>query len=220
MDLREIAMVVGGSSSAFRLRQATVTAVSYPTCSLKLAGDSTVLTGVPYMSHVAPKIDSAVWVAVDGRDMMVIGAIAPLGPPWCNIYRSTDQTGVASGTATSVSFNAAASNPWNMWSSGTDITIPLAGVYVFAGTLAFAADSTGTYREARITIGGTSRAIVRNTGTFAAATPTIMNLSLVYACGVGDVVNLVGVANTTGTATFQNTARIPHLGVTYLGPYG
>jgi hypothetical protein len=172
------------------------------------------------MSHVTPKIGSAVWVAVDGADMMIIGTIAPIGPPACHVYRSTNQTGLVSGTATNVTWEATAFDPWSMWSSGANVTVPLNGVYSITANVAFAADAAGTYRQADILVAGTTRAYVRHTGTMGAAANTSVSVSCIYTAAKNEAISVQVTSNQTTSYSLIAVSRIPFLAVTYLGPYG
>lgn len=111
MDMREIAATVSPSMPASRLRQATVVSVdySYPsqTCSVYFAGDtSTILTGVPFMSHVYPRPGDSVFALVDGVDMLIVGVKAPISAPVLKVRRTTDQL-ITSGADTVVAFSDA-----------------------------------------------------------------------------------------------------------------
>lgn len=66
------------------------------------------------------------------------------GPPTLLLHRTTTQS-IANSTDTAVSWSSAAANtgPNNWWSSGTDITLPWAGMYLFCIGVNWASDADG-----------------------------------------------------------------------------
>lgn len=77
-------------------RQAVILGFVPPTrtCSLNLAGSTTVIEGVRYLSSYFPQIGDTVWVDIKGGDLLVIGAMEGV---WVS-YTSPSILGMSPGT--------------------------------------------------------------------------------------------------------------------------
>ena len=74
-------------------------------------------------------------------------------PPSCIVYRSSDLTSYSQGTA--ITWNAEAIDTDGMWSSGTDVTIQTAGLYLLTLKGQVQGSATITAMGWRIAINGT-----------------------------------------------------------------
>lgn len=148
MDIHEIAAAIAAPGSNLRLRQGKITAVaSDGTLSVQIAGSTTTITGVKALASVCPKINAGVWLATDGADLFAIGTIAPVGPAYCSIMRTTSLS-VGNTTDTQVNFLSTATveaDTHGMFSTSTPtyLTCQVPGVYQVSTAVAFAAGGTG-----------------------------------------------------------------------------
>lgn len=209
----------------FQRRRAQVISVqSDYTCTVRVAGAPSNATLVRYFSHIAPEPGELVWVDTDGVDVIVSGAVAGNGGaiPFCRVRRTTDQNTVASGD--SITWNAAASDPWSMWSSTTNpsrVTVPLPGVYAITSIISIAPNATAGGRGSDIRINGAggfiaSRVQLVPAGWAASGGTNFIPNSTTIALARGDYVELQLV--TAVTLNVTNFGQMPHMTVTYLGP--
>ena len=77
MDLHEIATeIAGAGDTGLHLRQGLVTAIAADgTVTVKIAGSNVAIPGVRAFSSAAPAVGAAVWLAIDGTLVLVIGTI-------------------------------------------------------------------------------------------------------------------------------------------------
>ena len=113
-----------------------------------------------YLGEYPPRPGGACWYATDGRDRIVLGMMAPDGPPSAQIALSPASTSIPTdaGAATAIALGSVISDPWNV-SNGSGITIPLPGMYIATGYVQWATDTIGAgtgYRQVGINLGGTS----------------------------------------------------------------
>ena len=150
------------ASSAFRRRAGVVVSVqSDYTCTVQVAGNATSISGVRYFAHVSPRPGQQVWLDTDGFDVIAVGVIAgnggalPFGTWRRNNTASTQS--INTGSITSVNFDTVIHDPWTMLAggAGTDVVVPLAGVYALSANASFASSTAGTFREVLIYSGST-----------------------------------------------------------------
>jgi hypothetical protein len=151
-----------------------------------------VVSGIRYLSHVAPRPGYPIVLQRVGNDLLAVGTLAQQGHPCCRIRRNADGAAFASGFQT-VSFDVAEHDPWGMWTSGTNVVIPIPGAYSMSGHLEFDADATGSARNAYILVNGSVHAYQRNGPT----TQLISVATAVVSCAAGDIVTLAGAHNST-----------------------
>lgn len=201
-----------------RLRQATVVSNSGTTSTITLAGGSTQLTGIARMSHVYPLPGSAVWVAVDGRDMMIIGTLSSVPVPHVRVARSTSQS-IALATFTNVVFNTVQGvDTWGMW-NGTNperMNAPLDGIYMATANTQIAAPGGAevAYGVLVHTRAGTTQYVDYS---FTGATGYNLNVNVtgVYPMLAGDyVLSQVWLGGSASTIS----AGLAFASLTYLGP--
>jgi hypothetical protein len=203
-----------------RTRLASIVSVQTGyTCTIKFLGDSANVSGVLYLGSVAPKPGSVALVDTDGLQLIVVGSVAGNGGHWpvCRAWRNSAQTGVASATLTRVTFEAA-DDPWSMWNGAGIITAPIDGFYSLTGVVAFAAASTGAYRNVELLEGSTVRARTRFTGTMAGGTSPFVTATTVEPLVKGADITMEASSDQTGPFNFAQTGQFPHLVVAYLGP--
>ncbi len=148
MDLHDVAALLAPSGAPLRFRKGAVSAIAADgTLSVKVAGSSTVVSGVKALSSVCPKVGAGVWLATDGLDLFAIGTIAPVGPAFADLNRPTDQS-IANATDTAIDFTSSAvvdADTHSMFSTGASdrLTVKAPGVYGFTYTVAFPGNASG-----------------------------------------------------------------------------
>lgn len=108
-----------------------------------------------YLGEYPPRPGGAAWYVTDGVDRIVLGMVAPEGPP-IGVVSLAAATSIANDTLTTVTASSAISDPWNM-SNGTGLRIPVSGAYQLHVDAAWAADGGG-YRTVAVLLNGTELA--------------------------------------------------------------
>lgn len=215
MDLNYVASIFG-KNNPLRFRVGTIVSVeTNMTCTVTIAGDTTAISGVRYMSNMAPLPNAAVWLVTDGRDLFVLGHMAADNRTLATkATRSTTQS-IADSTDTYISFDSASYNAYGAWEGVTNparITAPMSGRYMVTATLAFAGNATGWRRAWIETNGANAFASLRMNAI--AGNPNDMTVTGVTTMAKGDYVRL-GVRQTSGGALNVNTGA--DLSLVYLG---
>jgi hypothetical protein len=221
-DLNEVVAAIRDASpdAPLRRRMGTVSVINANrTINVTIAGSTTAITGVHYFGHYAPKVGAQVWLDTDGRDWVAVGAIAGAGGavPSVKVYRTADLS-VANGTTyTTVTWQASESDPYGMWTTGTNVFAPITGRYLITAEIWFANNSTG-YRTGAFSVNGSgtfSTFIQWNSG---AGGNEIQHMTMLRNLTAGDYVNL-RVRQTSGAALILNgSANETKMTMTYLGP--
>jgi hypothetical protein len=208
-------------SLGYRLAEVVSVQANY-SMTVKIAGSSTAVAGVRYLTHVPPRPGSSVWLIRNKEEWHGVGTMAhQAGWPVCRVRRAADGTSYASGAQT-VSFDTEDADLWSMWTSGTDVVIPIPGFYDLSGGLQFDLDANNNgSRSVFIKVGSTEVAYDRRLP-ISASTPVILGCStLGYPCVAGDVVTLGGAhTSTTNRYHVGGSARNSYLSVVYRGPLG
>jgi len=105
-----------------------------------------------YLGEYPPRPGGSCWYVTDGVDRIILGMMAPDGPPACKLDQSAAST-ATTGVAKVVSYDTQNMDPWNMYSA-TDsqgsangcMIIPADGLYDVNAYAVWAANSTG-YRQ-------------------------------------------------------------------------
>lgn len=224
-DLNELVSAIQDAAPAplLRRRMGAVAAInSNKTINVTVAGSTTTITGVHYFGHYAPKVGAQVWLDTDGRDWVATGAIAGSGGanPSCKVYRTSDQSIATGSTFVNVSWNAAQFDPWGMWTSGTNVTVPITGRYLVNATVHFNAASpyTVSYRSGRLYQNGGPLNIVQ-TDSPVGNVIWAQSMSVIVNATAGDYFQLAARQNSGITIPIASSAASEtQLTVTYLGP--
>lgn len=207
----------GGQQPPLRFRQGSVVSVQADgTATVTIGGDATQIAGVKVASHVCPLPNASCWMVVDGRDLFVIATIAPAGPAWATMRKSTAQTiGPSSFTAlTWGSRTGVASAGVTLGSSGVTIIVP--GLYQLTGSAHF--DGTGTgARLARLTRNGTAVSQGQLFGSLSSLAARL-NVSTIAQCAIGDVLNVEVWHNSSGDVATVVGDGSNMMSVAWLGP--
>lgn len=143
--------------------------------------------------------------------------------PTCVVYATTAFTIGTSSTA--ISFGAASINVGGMWSSGTNVTIAVAGTYIIDGKVTYAGSSAwiaGKLVQAQTMVNGSSIEFNNFVGQSAAgitlgSVPVPVKPATVK-LNIGDVVTLSGLQNFGGTFSGVTGALYTSMTVRRVGP--
>lgn len=165
----------------------------------------------PYLGEYPPRPGGSCWYVTDGVDRIIIGMVAPDGPPAASITL-TSATATTTATNSTVAMTTVDYDPWNMTATaGTGLTIPVGGMYAITGFQTYAANATG-FRQITLRRNGSSLESVRLPTT--TASNPIINLTMPgYPCNKGDVISMIG-QQTSGANLNMNAAS---LSVQYVG---
>ena len=216
MDINYVASVFG-KTNPLRFRVGTVVSVQTDrTCTVTIGGDTTPISGIRYMSDMAPDPNAAVWLVTDGRDMFALGHMAAANRTLATkAARSTAQS-IATATDAFIDFDSATYNDWGAWNASSQqarLTAPVSGRYMVIGNAAFAGNGTG-FRRLFLEVNGTTSIASQHSHSNAAGTATSMSVSAVQTLAIGDYVRL-GARQTSGGALDVNSGA--DLSLVYLG---
>lgn len=209
-------------SPSFRRRLATVVSVQTGyTMTVKIAGDSTSISGVRYFGHVPPKAGSHVWIDTDGADLIGIGAVAGLGGAAC-AARTTKNAGQTIGTGptgTLVTFPAADFDPYGIWDNANDkYVIPFDGIWHISAGLEWIANATvAGGRGVKIAKNGTAIAQQLLAGNGSTTNSSFAALSTVINAVKDDAFTVIGVQTSGGSQDVAGTA-LSYFAIAYIGP--
>lgn len=218
-------MIVGAlqpGETGARLRFGTVVSVQADwTCTVTVGGSTTPISGVRYVTGVAPLPGAGCVLASDGTDLFVLSVIAREGRTIApRASRSTTQS-IANTTDTAITFDAVNSDAWACWSAGqaTRLTAPIPGRYSATGLISWAGNATG-FRSIWIEKNGTSTLGRQSTVSVGAGNPTWMEATAQpFDMVPGDYLRLIVWQNSGGALNVNNSSTFaPGLSLTYLGP--
>ena len=113
-----------------------------------------------YLGEYPPRPGGSCWYATDGVDRIILGMMAPDGPPSASIALAA-ATAVASSATTVITTGSVVHDPWNMAeSSGTALQIPADGVYSLMAYASWAANANG-FRQVNLFRNGTTITVNR-----------------------------------------------------------
>jgi len=165
----------------------------------------------PYLGEYPPRPGGSCWYVTDGVDRIIMGMVAPDGPPSASITL-TAATATTTATNSTVAMTTVDYDPWNMTAtSGTGITIPVAGMYAISGFQTYAANGTG-FRQITLRRNGSNLESVR-LPTTTAGNPIVSLTMPGYPLNKGDIISMIGQQTSTGNLN-MNAAS---LSVQYVG---
>jgi hypothetical protein len=142
-------------------------------------------------------------------------------PPACKATRTSTQA-IVTATATAIQFNAAdaydTASMHDTVTNNTRVTMATAGLYVIVGYTEWELNATGTYRQARLRVNGTTAIAIQthSAGTLSANTAYETSLSTIYKAAANDYVELV-VQHDRGANLNAWNANALYLAVTWVG---
>lgn len=220
-DFNDLISALGSSAriAPLRLRQGSIITVdSTSTCTVTIAGSTTSISGIKYASHVCPTPGATCWLATDGSDWFVLATLAPAGPAWGAMRKSTAQS-IPANAWTDLSFTSrtdTASYGVTLNNSGLVCVVP--GLYQVTGTLDFATNATGQ-RHAALTLNGSL--FITGTGGDATGGGDVARLRAdgLVRLTAGDLVGIAafqssGAALNTATGAGHNLIRMVWVGST------
>lgn len=212
------ALATAGPDPAVRLRQGSIVSVaSDGTATITIGGSTTQVAGVKVASPCCPVPGASCWVATDGRDLWVLSTLAPTGPAWGTMRKSTTQT-IATATWTALSWSSRTETEEHgitLGSAGMTVVVP--GVYTISTCAAFAADTAGE-RYGRLTLNGNG--IGQTSGGDAGSFVARCAGSTIVACAVGDVIGIEVYQNSGGNLATEVGSGWCFLSAAWLGPAG
>lgn len=220
-DMNELVSAIekAAPAPAFRRRMGKVISIqSNYTITVTIAGSDVQIDGVRYFAHYAPTVGSHVWLDTDGVDWIAAGAVAGLGGdiPTCKVYRTADLNIATGTTYTTVTWQAESYDTASMWTSGTDVIVPLSGIYLVHATASWNGNATG-YRTCLIKRGTTTIGYTQDTAT----STNVMQQQAIASCtaNAGDAIILQVRQGSGGTLALSGTQVYEtQMVVTYLGP--
>jgi hypothetical protein len=212
---------VGTSSNKLRIGMARVVSVDSDAVFTITPGQAVISPGFSepvtgdvianYLGEYPPRPSGSCWYVTDGVDRIILGMMAPDGPPSASISL-TSATATTTATNSTVVMTTVDYDPWNMTSTAaTGITIPVGGMYAIAGFQTYGANGTG-FRQITLRRNGSNLESVRLPTT--SASNPIINLTMPgYPCNKGDIISMIGQQTSTGNLN-MNAAS---LSVQYVG---
>jgi len=165
-----------------------------------------------YLGEYPPRPGGSCWYVTDGVDRIILGMVAPDGPPAASIELAAS-TATTTASTTVIAMTTTNYDPWNMTdTAGTGLTIPATGMYAISGFATWNSNGTG-YRE--LTLRRNGSVLERNRAqTITTAANPIQNLTLPgYPCNKGDIISMVGIQTSTGNLNLTASS----LSVQYVG---
>lgn len=220
MDRYTLAQIIAAKpEEGWRWVQGTVVSVQAYSITITLAGGSTNVAGVKYLSPVPPLPGAGVWVISDGKDLLAIGMTAAAGRSIApRAFRTTAQT-LTTATETTITWESDESDAYGFWSSGaaTVLTCQVPGRYLAVADVRFAANATGIRtayieRNATSTIGRVRVAAAGAGATHLTVTSQATTLA------IGDTIRVRAEQTSGGNLDVVATDGAPSLSLLYLGP--
>lgn len=211
----------GNAGATLRLGQARVRSVDSDPVYTISAGQTVIVPSTSewgtseivaaYLGEYPPRPGGSCWYVTDGVDRIVLGMVAPDGPPSASISL-TSATATTTATNSTVAMTTVEYDPWNMTdAAGTGLTIPATGLYAITGFQTYAANGTG-FRQITLRRNGSNLESVRLPTT--TASNPIVNLTMPgYPLTKGDIISMIG-QQTSGGNLNMNAAS---LSVQYVG---
>lgn len=201
---------------AVKLRQGVIVSLQGNTATVKIGGSTTEVAGIHYASNTCPVPGASCWLATDGRDWMIFATLAPSGPAWGTMRKSTVQ---AIGTSAFTELGWASRTDvtsYGLTPGSTGFTVVVPGIYSVTASPTFVANATGV-RIGRIIVNGApvsqGVAIPATTGIVSRnATAAIVN------CATGDIINADVWQNSGGNLNTDTGAGHCILTATWVGP--
>lgn len=219
MDLNNLVASIGsaGPDAPFRLRQGVIQSVAANgTATVTIGGSTVQVANVKVASSVCPVPGATCFLATDGRDWFVLATLAPAGPAYGTMRKSTAQA-IGTGAVTELTWGSRTdviANGVTAGSNGWTIVVP--GIYqvTFIGT--FDINATGN-RFAQIFKNSTAVANGVGTGPYGTQNGRL-NATATLKLAIGDIVN-GGLFQSSGAnlnTDLNVTANI--LSVLWIGP--
>ena len=222
---KKLAKVLRNPEGYARRRQAVIGTydAGTDTVSLTLGGDTTLLTGIDYLGSYTPLAGETVWVSQVGSDLLVLGAQgahAVASPPSVRVQRNVVGASIGDSSDTPLPWHETAYDYGNMWTSGTDVDIPLDGIYDIKAGAGFVAHANG---RRILTLYKNTTAIDRvepaapTTGGFSPTYDWVGNVSTEIDCVVGDAIQCK-VYQTSGGGLALSSFVFPWMTVSWVRP--
>lgn len=220
MDRYELAQVIGGRApDGWRWVQGTVVSVDVYGIAVTVAGGSTVVPGVRYLSPFPPLPGAGVWMISDGTDLLAVGMTAAAGRTVAPRAYRTSTMPVTSGVLTTVLFEAAENDPLGFYSfqHADHLRCQVPGRYLAVADVRWAINATGV-REASVEIKGQTTVGRSRMNAVSAQTTEQIVTTQTFALEAGDEIRLLVQQTSGGSLDLDVTDAAPSLSMIYLGP--
>jgi hypothetical protein len=218
-DMNDLVSAIAGSGPAapVRFRQGVIVSVAANyTVTVTIAGSTQQIAGVKVASHVCPIPGSSCWLITDGRDWMVMATLAPAGPAYATMRKSTGQS-IPATTWTELTWGSRTdTKAVGMTLGSAGITVQVPGIYSVTATAMFVANSNGNRHTQLIKNGAV---VYQGTSTtpMATNTPRLRADGLVP-CVAGDVLNLQAFNSHTSAVSLDTGPGANQITATWIGP--
>ena len=233
MDIHQIAKAVAGSPNPLRIRQASCTAINADgTVQLQFAGSDTVVDNVKTLAGFCPRTlllgtaaNATCWVATDGTDVFVIGALNPCGPAHLTVGRAGNGGDQTCANTANVAMDWSADpglliDEYEMVhgsplpTSAAEIMVP--GLYLLTLQATWAG-AAGGIRNCGITVNGS---VVASSQVAPAASSawTQHGCQAVVPLALADLIGGILAQSSGSTLAVGGGARGTYLSATWLGP--
>lgn len=204
---------------SLRLRQGVIVSLTGHTAIVQVAGSATSISGIHYASSCCPIPGATCWLSTDGRDWFILATLAPAGPAFGSMRKSTAQS-IPNAAWTEMTWGSRTDTSAIGTTLGTaGITVLVPGLYhVTLSSDIGGTQAAGTHYS-RIVKNGAS--VVMGSGM---PFPTSTNfasrtvVSGIIKCAAGDVVNGEIYQNAGGARDQDIAAGQNVLSVAWLGP--
>lgn len=75
MELHDVIARLFDQQQPLQLRQGVVTATGGSSCSIKVAGATTAITGIKYLASYSPTTNDIVFMLITGKDILILGKV-------------------------------------------------------------------------------------------------------------------------------------------------
>lgn len=229
---RMLADAIAGPATS-PMVQGTVVSVE-PDCSITVDIRGGEISGVRYLSHVAPRPGYGIWLQRIGAEpttLVAVGSMAHHGWPAARVRRSAtdgDQNIANGGAIINMGPNPVIEyDPWGMYSDSqrTRLSALIPGIYDVGGDLRFAPSLSGTYRQVAVRANGgivvANKQVLDTPDNFSASTAWVASATTRIYLDAGGYIELDADQDTGGNlAAAAGFAYSCALSLVYVGPAG
>lgn len=217
--LRNLAGEITPSSElgVLRLRQGVIDSVeANGTATVKIGGNNLPIPGVKVASHVCPIPGVPCWIAVDGRDAIILATLAPAGVAFGRMRQSVAQN-IPNGGYNRVSFtNRTAVRTQGITAGNNGFTVVVPGWYQVNSNVVMAS-AAASRRGLRILVGG-SVYTVGNLLQSSGGSQSVVTASALVEAAIGELIEVEVLQDSGGTLATGVGSGQTLLDVTWVRP--
>lgn len=170
---------------------------------------------MPVLATVSAVVGRVVWLATDGRDLFVLGPVAPYGPAYGSMRQNAAQS-LGNGADVAIDWTTRTDELADGVTAGnTGLTITVPGIYLVTATVVFTANATGV-RYVQLRRNGTVELEGNATAAFA-TTNARCQVSGPVVCAIGDVLSATAFQSSGGALNTVVAAGAGVLRAVFLG---